>query len=247
MQVANFGRVVLWVVAAVLLFMAAFFGLNRLRDDSVVLQSYAVPPEIGEEVANALAGALWRGDSAPPIGQVRRLPNGRLLVTAPASVQNSVGRIIDDIIKNKPGPTPSIGFEMWVVTAGPAEGAQGNEGLAEVSSALEVIRKAKGPMRFELLEKIQTTAKAGEGNSQVSGARARMQVKASVRTAEDGKAVVAADLQLGVSGFAWESSLRAQSEMHSGELLVVGQSALGSQPGTPPTNKQLYYIVRATL
>ena len=123
MQVANFGKVVLWMVAAVLLFMAAFFGLSRLRDDSVELRSYEVPTEIGEEVANALAGALWRGDSAPAIGQVRRLTNGRLLVTAPASVQNSVGRIIDDIIKNKPGPTPSIGFEMWVVSAGPGEDA----------------------------------------------------------------------------------------------------------------------------
>jgi hypothetical protein len=81
----------------------------------------------------------------------------------------------------------------------------------------------------------------------VNGAQANMQVQASLRTAEDDQQVVAAELKLGVTGFAWNSSLEAQSEMRPGELLVVGQSALGSRPGTPPTNKQIYYIVRATL
>jgi hypothetical protein len=247
MQVANFGRVVLWVVAAVLLFMAAFFGLNRLRDDSVVMQSYAVPPEIGEEVTNALAGALWRGESTPPIGQVRRLPNGRVLVTAPASVQNSVGRVIDDIIKNKPGPTPTIAFDMWVVVASPGEASPISGALADIAPALGAILKATGPAKVELLEKVSTAARAGGRPSQVHGARANMQVQASLRSAEDGQQLVAAELRLGVTGFGWNSSLEAQSEMHPGELLVAGQSALGSEPGTPPTNKQIYYILRATL
>lgn len=247
MTVANAGRVVLWVVAAVLLFMAAYFGLNRLRADPVVLQTYAVPPEIAEEVRNALSGALWRGQNDPPIGQVTLMPNGSLVVTAPASVQEGVGRIIHDITENRPGPTPSIRFDLWVVAASPGEGTQASDALEEVAPALEVIRKAKGPLEFELVEKLSTVARTGRDDSSVRGARASMQVRASLRTAEDNQQVVAAKLRTGVGGFGWDSSLEAQAEMRPGELLVVGQSALGSQPGTPPTNRQVYYIVRATL
>lgn len=244
---ANVGRVVIWVVVVILLFMAAHFGINRLRGDPVVLQTYSVPAEIGQEVRNALAGALWRGDTTAPLGHVTALPNGDLLVAAPESVQRGVDRIIRDVTKNKPGPTPTIGFEMWVVTAAPGDDVQPSEALSEVAPALEAISKAKGALRFELLEKVSTTTRSGDSQSQVSGARANMGVKASLRTTSENQQVIAAELQLAVNGFGWSSSLRAQSEMRPGELLVVGQSALGAQPNTPPSNKQIYYIVRATL
>ncbi len=247
MQVANFGRMVSWVVAAVLMFIAAYFFFTRLRDDPVVLQTYSVPSEIAHEVQNALAGALWRGETTSPLGRVTALPNGNLLVTAPESVQKGVSRIIHDITENKPGPTPTIGFEMWVVTAAPGEGSQVPDGLTEVAPALGAIQKAKGPLKFELLEKVSTAARAGGDQSRVTGAQTNMEVQASLRTAGENKQVVAAELRLGVSGFGWNSSLRAQSEMRPGELLVVGQSALGTRPNTPPSNKQIYYIVRATL
>jgi len=252
MNVANFGRVVIWVVAAILLFMAAYFGLHRQRDDPVVLESYTVPAEIAGEVRNALAGALWHGNDSPPLGQVTLMPNGRLVVTAPASVQEGVSRVIHDVIENKPGPTPAITFDVWIVTAAPgndsqAGKAQAAESLAEIGPALGAIQKAKGPLRFELLEKLSTVARTGRDKSKVRGAQAFMEVDASLRTAEDNQQMVAAKLQMGVMGLGWNSNLEAQSEMRPGELLVVGQSALGSPPGSPPSNKQLYYIVRATL
>lgn len=247
MTITKFGRVALWVVAALLLFMATYFGLNRLRADPVVLENYAVPPEIAEEVSRALSGALWRGQNDPPIGAVTLMPNGRLVVTAPASVQRSVSRIIDDITENKPGPTPAITFDVWVVTATAGGNPQTPEALAEVGPALEVIRKAKGPQAFELLEKLSTVARTGRDSSDVHGARSSMKVDASLRRAEDNQQLVAAKLRIGINGLGWNSGLEAQTEMRPGELLVVGQSALGSPMGAPPSNKQVYYIVRATL
>jgi hypothetical protein len=255
MRLAIVGRSVLWVVAGLLAATAFFFMTGNLRSDPLVLQNYEVPTDIAEEVRAALAGALYQGDIMPPLGRATLMPNGRLVVSAPASVQRGVARIIHDITENKPGPTPTIGFEVWAVAATPGGAAQASAGLAELESALEVIRKAKGPMNFELLEKLSTTARSGAQDSNIRGAVSKMQVRASLRNAEDDKPVVAAKIQIRVSVNPGdpEASLEAQTEMRPGELLVIGQSGLanprpsGNQAGTPQANRQIYYIVRASL
>jgi hypothetical protein len=166
-----------------------------------------------------------------------------------------VARIIRDITDNKPGPTPTIGFEVWAVAATPGANAPPAAGLAEVEPALAVIRKARGPMNFELLEKLETTARSGADDSQIRGAVSQMQVRASLRKAADDKPVVAAKIRISVEANRGDppASLDAQTEIPPGELLVIGQSGLasprsfGNQPATPQPNRQIYYIVRASL
>lgn len=244
MNAIGFGRGVLWFIVVLLAAAALFFGLQKLRSDPVVLQSYKVSPEIAGEARSALAGGLWRGETIAPLGQVTMMPNGHLLVTAPRSVQRGVAQIIKDIEENKPGPTPTIGFEVWVVAASPGSQAGATGLLTEVRPALDVIDKARGPLNFELLEKLTTLARSGQ-ESEIRGANARLEVEASLRSAGQ-EPVVAAKVEVQVSGRNGNAALEAHTEMRPGELLVIGQSSLG-QPHTSGSNSQIYYIVRATL
>ena len=255
MRLAIIGRTVLWIAAGVLAATAYYLIVQSQRTDPLVLQNYEVPTDIAEEVRAALAGALYQGDTNPPLGRATLMPNGHLVVSARASVQKGVARIMRDITENKPAPTPSIGFEVWAVAATPGGTAQASAGLTEVEPALAVIRKAKGPMNFELLEKLSTTARSGADDSQMQGALSEMRVRASLRKSIDDKPVVVAKIRIRVSASRGDlpASLEAQTEIPPGELLVIGQSGLassrpfGNQPGTPQPNRQIYYIVRASL
>jgi hypothetical protein len=224
-----------------------WYGVQRLQADPVVLQNYNVPPEIAGEVNSSLARALDGG-----LGRVTMMPNGRLVVSARSSVQKGVADVIRDVTQNKPGPTPTIGFDVWVVTATPGNGAT-SEGLTEIEPALAAIRKNKGAQNFELRDKLSTLLQSGQQPGRAKSGLSQMEIRASLRKGADNQPTVAArfDIDILRSDLIGVSlaSLNAQSELRPGELLVLGQSALASPspPGTPQTNKQVYYIVRATL
>ena len=245
-------KIVLWGVAAVLAVAALFFVTNRAQDDEpIVLRSYEVPRELVSELHRALGSALWRGQDVAPLGQVTLLPNGHLLVTAPASVQAGVHRIIGEIRESKPGPTPTIRFDAWIVAATPGAAMQEPDALAEIEPALAVIRKAKGSMNFRLLEKLSTLTRSGHDESEVKGALSQMKIQASLRKAAGDQQVVAARVEIGF-GSAWGNpansvSLDAEAELPPGELLVVGQSAMAAPVNGPKPDAQVYYILRATL
>jgi hypothetical protein len=212
--------------------------------------SYEVRPEIASEVHSALTAALSRGEVLQPLGRVTLMPSGRLLVTAPASVQAGVGHIVDEVAKSAPAPTPTLRFDSWTVTATPGATVNVSADLAEIEPALAVIRKTKGPASFQLLEKLSTVTRAGH-TSEVRGARSQLEVQASLRQGEDKQQLVTARLEIATNAV-WGQpgtgvSLEAQAEMRPGELLVVGQSALSGAPNAPRTDSQVYYIVRATL
>ncbi len=249
MRIAVIAKWALWVVVAVLAVGAFNFSVNRLRHtDPAVLLSYEVPPEIAEEVHSALQAALHTpGKDGAPLGQVTLLPNGRLLVTAPMVMQAGVKHILRDIAEHKPGPTPTIGFDVWVVKATTGSAPSASSALKEIEPALTAIRKNQGPLNFELLEKLSTYARPGRDSSNISGAMAQVQIRATLRRIDATQSMVAAKINLSVSaGPGAQAALEAQAEMRPGELLVLGQSALANRD-VSKTNAQLYYIVRATL
>jgi hypothetical protein len=252
MKIGVIAKWVLWGVVAVLAFGALnfswHFGWHRSSQENepVMLQGYDVPPEIAEEVRAALASALsTRDKNAAPLGQVSALPNGQLLVTAPASVQAGVKRLLLDISERKPGPTPTIGFDVWVVKATAASATSPSGALTEIEPALAVIRKSQGSRNFEVLEKLSTQARPGREASNVSGAMMQAEIRATLRKIDATQSLVAAKINVSVSPSAGSHAhLEAQAELRPGELLVIGQSAL---PGRDASKAQIYYIVRATL
>lgn len=249
MNLREVGRGILWfaiglVVAAV----PAFLLRPRQPPEPVtaVLRSYAVRPEIAGEMKSALTEAfgttLWR---------VSMTADGRLLVSAPESVQKGVESVVAEVAANKPAPTPSIRFEVWLVSAVPGTAAAPDSGVfADVSPALADIQKSRGPLRFELVEKLALQVRAGD-DGEMQGAHSDMRVAPTVRNDSKGDPVIAAKVSVRLmprgNGMV-QGSLRALTELRPGQLLVIGQSSLpgkGSTDSAP--DGQVYYIVRASL
>ncbi len=244
MSIVAMGRSIVWFVIGLVLATAGLFAAQHWRaPETTVLRSYDVRPEIAKEVEGALTTALSPANGFP-YGRVNLSPTGQILVIAPPSIQEGVEQILKDVASRKPAATPSIRFEAWLVTASP--GAAGDSpDLKEVEPALRALEQSKGAARFELLEKLSTQAQSGQ-NSSVRGERASLSVTGSLRRDGKDQPVVAALLMLNANTSHGEAapSIKAQTELRPGELLVLGQSGLseGAVAG-----RALYYIVRATL
>jgi hypothetical protein len=259
MQVSGVWRSVLWfglglVVAGVVISLWLF-----PRDtDTTTIRTYDVNPQIAAELGNALNSALWVGQNQRPLGQVTISPSGQLIVAGTESVQAGVRRVIEEVSARKLAPTPSLLFEAWLVTASAAGAGEGGSAapgadarLAEIEPALAAIRKARGPVRFELVEKLATQARSGSQNSEVSGSRAAMTVTPTIRLGAKDEPVISARFKIETRGQnridpANPREIKSIAELRPGQLLVVGQSSLSGGPGTPP-DSDLYYIVRASL
>jgi hypothetical protein len=247
------GRSLVWLVAGVVLAIVALLATHAWRgSEAYVLRSYEVSPELAVETSAALRAALAGGKDGEPYGQVALSPSGQLLVTAPPSVQHGVEQTLRDIAARKPPPTPSIRFEAWFVTASPGD-PNDSPNLAEVEPALRAVKEAKGHVRFDLLEKLVMHVRTGYGGNEIQGQRAALKVNTSLRRDSKDQPVITAQLELrflqlrlqpGEAYFGNPPTLRAQTELRPGELLVVGQSNLADKSGA---ERELYYIVRAVL
>ena len=253
MRWGPWGRAVLWFAAGALIAGFAYFGIWRLTASgpmgSITVRSYEVRPEIAASMSSALESAL-SGTKDAPLGRVGLAPDGRhLLVTASREVQAGVANAIAQMADYVPEPATPVTFEAWLVTA--ESGAPSNDtALAEIEPALAAVRKAKGPARFRLLEKLTTVGRPGGDYSHVQSGMASMQVKPpSIHRAGDGKTVVVTDIEIRASGPPGVrnsgAALSASVELPPGELLVIGQSGYATTDAAGTA--QLYCIVRATL
>jgi hypothetical protein len=166
------------------------------------------------------------------------------LVLATPTIQKGVEQILKEVASRKPTASPSIRFEAWLVTASPGAPAD-SPNLKEIEPALRAVEQSKGPARFELLEKLSLQSQSGQ-NSNVQGERASLQVTGSIRRDSKDQPVVAAFVALNthISHGGPPPSIKAQTELRPGELLVLGQSGLSEGADA---DRALYYIVRATL
>src|SRR5690606_13406941 len=65
--------------------------------DEPLLRTYTVPPDQARSIARALSSALSSGKDLPPLGTVKHLPDGRLLVVAPPGIQDGIAALIRDL------------------------------------------------------------------------------------------------------------------------------------------------------
>src|SRR5690242_14850228 len=133
MTLRDIGRPLLWFVIGLAVAAVPLFLLHRDQQSETVVRSYSISPEIAREMRAALGEALQaRAKDGAAVGIVSQTPDGRLLVTAPESVQKGVQAILDEVAAKKPPSTPTIRFELWLVTATPAAGTNDNDpALAE--------------------------------------------------------------------------------------------------------------------
>jgi hypothetical protein len=259
MNLREVGRGTLWFAIGAIVIAGAIFLLQLQigsRHDAVTIRSYQVNPEIAEAMRSALRDALNNSvKDGSQLGRVSLTADGRLLVTAPDSIQGSVESVLAEVAAKQPTATPSIFFEIWLVSAAPgtATAAENGSGLVEVGPALADIQKSQGPLRFSLVEKLALRARAGTDDSSIQGAHFGMRLRPTVRHDSKGNPVIAAGINLDVNpepGPFIPRSLKALAELRPGQLLVLGQSGLqgkanANADATPES--QVYYIVRATL
>ena len=220
-----------------------------------ILRSYEVPQDIAQEVRDALSSALSApGKDSDRLGTVIVAPGGQLIVTATPEVQLGVNKIIKDITSRELPPTPSIAYDLWIVTGTPVAGpARGSELPPELGPAVESLRKARGDLKFSLLEHLSTSSRPGREDSSVGGAHATVRVESKLQNGTDGKPRIVAQIQIGgqekfipgqpsVQPFA----LKSQVTLVPGEFLVVGQS-LSRLQGDDTLRQEVYFVVRATL
>jgi hypothetical protein len=260
------GRGIVWFAIGIVVVAALIFLLQQAvsaHRDEVTMRSYQVAPEIAGEMRSALANALAASSKdSGPLGRVSLTADGRLLVVAPRSVQGGVESLLAEVAANKPTPTPTIRFEIWLVSAKPGTlpASENGAGLSEVSTALADIQKSQGPRQFELTEKLALQARAGAEDSEIQGAHFGMRVTPTLRHDAKGNPMIAATVNVqminGQFGpqfgmYSIPPTLKALVEFRPGELMVIGQSSLrgksagNATPDAPDT--QEYYIVRASL
>jgi hypothetical protein len=256
MNLREVGRGSLWFAIGAAIVAVAVVLLHQQigpRREPVTIRSYPVTPEIAGEMKSALVEALSPSSKdGTALGRVSLAADGRLLVAAPESVQTSVASILAEVAAKKPAPTPSIHFEIWLVsaTAGTVAKPDSGTSLVEVGPALADIQKARGPLHFELVEKLALRARAGDEDSRVEGALSSMRVNPTVRQDSKGDPVIAAKINVLIDRHNGSTlgSLKALVELRPGQLLVIGQSSLpGKAFVDSPPEAQVYYIVRASL
>jgi len=244
-----------FAIGVVLVGVARLAWMESRRTEGPILRSYDVPQDIAQEVRDALSYALSSpGKDSDRIGSAIVAPGGQIIVTATPEVQSGVDKIIKDIKSRKLPPTPTIGYDLWIVTGSPASGpARGGEIPPELGPALDALRKARGELKFGLLEHLSTNSRAGREKSEVAGANAKITVESKLQDGVDGKPRVAAVID--IDGYAkfipgqpavQPFGLKSQVTLVPGELLVIGQS-LARATGEDTPRQEVYFVVRAKL
>lgn len=202
----------------------------------VGLRAYDVPEGRAEELARVLAGAMPReGDHA--IARVTASPDGRVLVAGSQAIQRGVEEVLAEVATRPAPPAPpTIDMTYWIVTGRPAEKAgSAGVGLREVTTALETISKADGPMTFELLEKVRLASMSDEHGFGSGANIKRFEQRASMT----GDKKIIAELSIDLDG---PPEIRTRVQLMPDQFLVLGESADPKTPGT-----RLYYIVRPSV
>lgn len=211
-----------------------------------LLRTYTVPAEHARSIVRALQSALSTGKDLPPRGTVEQLPNGQVVVVAPAGIHEGIAELIRGLDTSKIPPAHTAEFDYWVVV-GEAAAEAGDTGSPEIAAALAAIVREQGPMRFSLLEKVSLASLIDE-SAKVQGNR--MEVR-QVVTELDGRLV--ADVEVSVDTAAEHDpderchggsckDFRTRVHVAPGQLLVIGQTGLAG-----PANggaRSLFYLVR---
>src|SRR5262249_23268194 len=122
MNTREIGRGIVWFVIGLAVAAVPAYLLLRQppprRPDPIVVPTYPVRPDIANEMRSALNDAVGSTTG----GRVALASDGVLVVSARESVQSGVEALIKEVAAKKPEATPSIHFEVWVISGAPVTG-----------------------------------------------------------------------------------------------------------------------------
>jgi hypothetical protein len=165
--------------------------------------------------------------------------NGYFVLSAPENIQDGVKQLLDELAKNPPPPPPaSIDTTYWLVLGWPAKDTTVPDRLNEIAPALKGLANL-GPMRFDLLERVELVALDGD-EARTVGLNAEVKQTA----ARDGNAV-----QLNVEIIASGDTtgrVTTTVTVKTGQFAVLGQSGFVPKNTLQLDQKPtLFYVVRA--
>lgn len=148
------------VVAVLVLRDGRPFGAESGFDPKArVVRVYAVPVDRGDAIRDALRVVLLANrEQAEPLGQASLPLPGQLMVTAPASMHDSIAQSIDELTRGTPVETPasaiseSVAIELWVVAVASGPGTD-DPALAPASEALAQARSSFSLGRMQLVDR----------------------------------------------------------------------------------------------
>lgn len=142
-----------WMVMAFALLLAGCHGPSADRRDAgaenMALRIYDVPAEQTDALRRALDLAL-AGDKS----HVSTPTPGKLLVFAPSSAQESIGRALSTLAKSAPATSATtLQAHFWVIDASAGSGPDDPQ-LTSLAAALSPLQQNLGEMQFQLDEAV---------------------------------------------------------------------------------------------
>lgn len=205
----------------------------------LLLRTYNVRVDQSDAAVKALVGAL---QGAPKGSRVEQLPDGRVLLVAPAELHDGVEALVRGLDDAK--PIRSAELDYWVVLGEPASAAAGIAGLPEIAAALQEIVAAQGPMKFTLLETSRLSSmldQSASAQGNLVQVRQVVMVVAGVPVAD-----VTIELRIELAGQVHHRSVESRVNLRPGQLQVLGQSGYAgdTKAADQGPHSTVFYILR---
>ena len=129
--------------------------------DGQLVMTYAVPPERGEAIRDALRVVLLTTrEGVQPQGHASLPMPGMLVVAAPASMQPSIRTAVEELSKGAVAdeiPESTVSFDLWVLAASDEPAQEDDPALRSLGPLLAQIRNEFGFGALQLVDRGMAT------------------------------------------------------------------------------------------
>jgi hypothetical protein len=230
------------VLRTILILLGALMALRAHAETRL----HELPPENPEEVAGAVAAALQANCANREINcRAQALPNGQLLVEAPADAQTEVAAVLQAIAQRSQassGPVRTT-LHYWAVLGVAGEPDSDQASLRPLQPALTQLEQLSGPLGFTIVDRVTLTI-VPYGRAGISGRRAGLNVNQNTNQVSESEmsaslALTYTSLGAGANAqIAEEVSMSVEMTLQRGEFLVLGERKLSAEDG-----RSMFYVV----
>jgi hypothetical protein len=206
------------------------------------LQIHTLPRDQSREVADALKAVLPALCHELEVEcAAENLPDGQLLIEAPAGVQGQVAAVIRSIEERNAGPTPRLTLNYWVISG--VRGAPDSDpaALRPLGSVLAQLERLNGELGFSVVDKRSVTSNSG-GTASLAGSSWNIEQDATVIDTQL-NARIMFQLSLSANGqdpsaVVYNQRYDAEVTLDRGEFLVLSEASASN-----PVQDDMFFVV----
>lgn len=146
------------------------YGAGTATNDKTAsdftLRLHTVPADRIQAIRDSLLDSISGNGTASANISISVAAPGKLLVYAPADLQDSVGDVIETLSKTAaPQAVPvQVGVHFWVIDGEPGAG-ENDPALKDLASSLASLQQALGPLHFHLDQAASLVGTSNHGNA----------------------------------------------------------------------------------